>query len=50
MFEENFRRAVKLAGGNYLVFFTKPICLLFIGLSILSIALPAINRRRAKRQ
>ena len=50
MFEENFRRAVKLAGGNYLVFFTKPICLLFIGFSILSIALPAIKQRRERRK
>lgn len=49
MFEENFRRAVKLAGGNYFVFLTKPICLLFIGFSILSIALPAIRQRRAKK-
>jgi putative tricarboxylic transport membrane protein len=50
MFEENFRRAVKLAGGNYLVFFTKPICLLFIGLSILSVVLPILSRRKKARQ
>ncbi|MEA5029393.1 MAG: tripartite tricarboxylate transporter permease, partial [Sphaerochaeta associata] len=48
MFEENFRRAVKLAGGDYLVFFTKPICLLFMALSIFSIALPIIAKRKAK--
>lgn len=48
MFEENFRRAVKLAGGNYLTFFTKPICLLFIALSILSIVLPIIAKKRGK--
>jgi putative tricarboxylic transport membrane protein len=50
MFEENFRRAVKLAGGNYLVFFTKPICLLFIGLSILSVVLPILSRRKKAKQ
>jgi putative tricarboxylic transport membrane protein len=50
MFEENFRRAVKLAGGNYLVFFTKPICLLFIAFSILSVALPIIAKRRRRRK
>ncbi len=48
MFEENFRRAIKLAGGDYLVFFTKPICLLFMALSIFSIALPIIAKRKAK--
>ena len=46
MFEENFRRAVKLAGGNYLIFFTKPICLLFIAFSVLSILLPILSRRK----
>ena len=30
MLEENFRRAVKLAEGNYFVFFTKPIAIVFI--------------------
>lgn len=49
MFEENFRRAVKLAGGNYLTFFTKPICLLFMALAILSIILPIIAKKRGKR-
>jgi putative tricarboxylic transport membrane protein len=46
MFEENFRRAVKLAGGNYAVFFTKPICLLFIAFSVLSVLLPVLSRRK----
>lgn len=49
MFEENFRRAVKLAGGNYLTFFTKPICLLFMALSILSIVLPIIAKKQGER-
>jgi len=46
MFEENFRRAVKLAAGNYFTFFTKPICLLFILLAILSIVYPIIKKKR----
>lgn len=46
MFEENFRRAVKLAGGNYLTFFTKPICLLFMGFAVFSIVFPIISRKR----
>lgn len=48
MFEENFRRAVKLAGGNYFVFFTKPICLVFIALSVFSIVLPMLTKKRKR--
>ncbi|PIE33701.1 hypothetical protein CSA56_10255 [candidate division KSB3 bacterium] len=44
MFEENFRRAVKLAGGNYLVFFTKPIALVFIAFALLSVILPFFTK------
>jgi len=46
MLEVNFRRAVKLAGGNFLVFFTKPIALAFIILALVSVALPIIQRKR----
>lgn len=45
MFEENFRRAVKLAGGDFLVFFKKPICLAFIAFAIVSVILPVLNRK-----
>ncbi|HHT81702.1 MAG TPA: hypothetical protein GXZ69_10720 [Spirochaetales bacterium] len=48
MFEENFRRAVKLAGGDYLVFFTKPICLFFMALSVLSVVLPMYAKKRKR--
>lgn len=48
MFEENFRRAVKLAQGNYLTFFTKPICLLFIAFSVISVVWPIIASKRKK--
>lgn len=46
MFEENFRRAVKLAGGNYLTFFTKPICWIFILIAVAVIVIPAMKKRR----
>ena len=44
MLEENFRRAVKLAGGNYFVFFTKPIALAFIALAVVSVILPFLKK------
>jgi putative tricarboxylic transport membrane protein len=46
LLEVNFRRAVKLAGGNYFVFFTKPIAVVFIVLAVFSVVLPLIQRRR----
>lgn len=46
MFEENFRRAVKLARGDYSVFLTKPISLLFLLLAALSVAWPLLSSRR----
>ncbi len=50
MFEENFRRAVKLAGGNYLTFFTKPICWIFILLAVASIVFPVVSRKLKARK
>jgi putative tricarboxylic transport membrane protein len=44
MLEENFRRAVKLANGNYLVFFHKPISLVFIILAMVSVAIPILGK------
>lgn len=46
MLEENFRTAVKLAGGDYFVFFTKPIALAFIVLAFLSVGLTLLQARR----
>jgi len=46
LLEVNFRRAVKLARGNYFVFFTKPIAVVFIVLAVFSVVLPLIQRRR----
>ena len=48
MLEENFRLAVKLAQGNYLVFFERPIVLFFVALIAVSIAGPALMKRREK--
>ena len=50
MFEENFRRAVKLAGGNYFTFFTKPICWIFILIAVATIVIPVIKRRKAEKK
>ena len=46
MLEENFRRAAKLAEGNYFVFFTKPIAIVFIGLAVFSVALPFLKKKK----
>ena len=46
MLEESFRRAVKLAGGSYLVFFTRPISVAFIVLALVSVAVPLLKRGR----
>lgn len=50
LFEENFRRAVKLAGGNYLVFFTRPISVAFIIIAVLSVGGPLLSRFRKRRR
>jgi putative tricarboxylic transport membrane protein len=49
MFEENFRRAMVLSGGDWSVFVTRPISLGFLLLAaalLLTIALPSIRRGR----
>ncbi len=45
MLEENFRLAVKLAQGNYLVFFERPIVLSFMAVIVVSIAGPFVMQR-----
>ncbi|MDY7027303.1 MAG: tripartite tricarboxylate transporter permease [Spirochaetota bacterium] len=50
LFEENFRRAVKLANGDYFVFFTKPISVAFILLAVVSVLSPVIARLRENRR
>ncbi len=49
MIEENFRRAMALAGGDFTVFFTRPISLALILIAaamIALIALPAFRNTR----
>lgn len=49
MFEENFRRAVKLAGGDYFTFFKKPICIMFIVFAALSIFLSVRRNKKGEK-
>ncbi len=49
LMEENLRRAMKLAGGDPMIFITRPICLgllIAAGLLLLIVALPAIRGKR----
>ncbi len=48
MLEQNFRRAMRLARGDYTVFLRSPIALAFILLAIASIAYSVRRARRAK--
>jgi putative tricarboxylic transport membrane protein len=47
MAEYNFRLSLTASHGDYSVFFTRPICLAFLILSFLSVALPIYRNRRA---
>lgn len=42
MLEQNFRRAVRVARGNHLVFFTEPIAAVFIALALAGLVIPPI--------
>lgn len=46
MFEEQFRRGVKLGGGTFSRFYTSPICWFFVILSIVIVTSTVIKRRR----
>jgi len=46
MVEVNFRRSLLLSDGNYFIFFTRPISIVLIVLSILSIATPFYLQRK----
>lgn len=50
MTEYNFRLSLTASGGDYSVFFTRPICLAFLILSFFSIALPLYRNYRAKKR
>ncbi|KXB42718.1 tripartite tricarboxylate transporter permease [Amygdalobacter nucleatus] len=49
MFEEQFRKGIKLGGGTFERFYTSPICMLFIALVIFVIVSTAIKNRKAKK-
>ena len=49
MFEEQFRRAVKLGGGTASRFYSSPICWFFIVLAVLIIVSTVMRRRKEKR-
>ena len=44
LFEDNLRRSLNISGGNFTVFFTRPISLVFILLGFLVLLLPFISR------
>lgn len=48
MVESNFRRGMTMFEGDWSIFFTRPISLVFILLSVISIALPVYNRYAKK--
>ncbi|PSJ43778.1 C4-dicarboxylate ABC transporter permease [Zobellella endophytica] len=50
MVESNFRRGMTMHEGDWSVFFTRPISLCFILLSVVSIALPIYRQYRLARQ
>ena len=49
MFEEQFRRGVKLGGGNFSRFYTSPICWFFIILSVVIVVSTVMRHRKAKK-
>ncbi|SBT19282.1 Tripartite tricarboxylate transporter TctA family protein [Marinomonas gallaica] len=48
MLETNFRRAVVISGGDYWVFFQKPLSLLLLSIAIISFLVPFIKWVKAK--
>ncbi|MFQ3789147.1 tripartite tricarboxylate transporter permease [Halomonas sp. A29] len=49
MVESNFRRGMTMHDGDWSVFFTRPISLTFVLLSVLAIALPLYRHHRSRR-
>lgn len=46
MFEQNFRRAIRLARGDYTVFFQRPIAAILIAFAVLSVVISLWSNRR----
>ncbi len=49
MSESNFRRHMQIADGNYLSILSRPICVVFLALSILSMVYSVFNQRKINR-
>ena len=49
MFEEQFRRGVKLGGGNFSRFYTSPICWFFIMLVVFIVTSIVLKNRKSKK-
>jgi putative tricarboxylic transport membrane protein len=43
LFEDNLRRSLNISGGNFSVFFTRPISLTFIMMGILVLIFPTVK-------
>ncbi len=48
MAEKSLRQALQLSGGSYMTFFTKPICIAFILLSVASVVFSLMRGKTAK--
>lgn len=46
--ESNFRRALSMSLGDYSIFLTRPITVVLLILTVLSLVLPAIGQLRKK--
>ena len=44
LFEDNLRRSLNISGGNFSVFFTRPISLTFVVLGLMVLTIPTINK------
>lgn len=49
MLEANFRRSLVLSKGSYAIFFTRPICLAFLLLSVLSVVIVLRQNKKHKK-
>jgi putative tricarboxylic transport membrane protein len=49
LLESNLRRALSLTMGNYSIFFTSPICIVLLSISVLSLVWPSIKKQLKKR-
>jgi putative tricarboxylic transport membrane protein len=48
--ESNMRRALSISGGSWAIFFTRPLCLAFILISVVSLVYPFVKENLIKRK